>query len=322
MIKKVPISNDKSNHHSSVLLKESINLLNINTEGIYVDCTLGLGGHSKHIIEKLNHGKLFCFEQDEEAIESAKKVLKQFDPQKFEIIKSNFKNLDLELFQRGIKKVDGFIFDLGVSSPQLDNDYRGFSYKKNFDLDMRMDLSQDLNAKKIINEYDYEQLRKIFFQYGEEPNANKIAKNIIKRREKKTIETTLELVDVIKEVLPQKILKKKKHPCKKVFQAIRIAVNNELDVLVIGLSKALKLLNKNGRIVVISFHSLEDRIVKKMFTEACKIPEEELYKYLPVQNTNTSNFELVTKKAVKPSLAEIERNPRSHSATMRVLYKK
>lgn len=300
--------------HKTVLLNEAIDNLNIKEDGIYVDATLGFGGHSSLILEKIKRGFLFAFDQDDMALEYSEKKLKEISSN-FELIKSNFAYLKEELKKRNIDKIDGIVFDLGVSSPQLDVADRGFSFHKDAKLDMRMDRSKDFSAYNVVNEYSYDDLVRVLKDYGEEKYASSIAKNIIKERENKKIETTFELVDIIKKSMPFKAMKDS-HPARRTFQAIRIEVNNELEVLKIALRDSLELLKVNGRISVITFHSLEDRIVKEIFNEYSKIdsnliklpfiPEEYLPKYKVVANTI-------------PSKEETQNNPRARSARLRVI---
>ncbi len=310
----------KSNEHVSVLLKEAIEGLNIKEDGIYVDATLGRAGHSSVILKRLKKGKLYCFDQDKEAIEYSKTKLASISDN-FEIIYSNFKNIKEELEKRGIKEVDGILFDLGVSSPQFDEDYRGFSYRYDAPLDMRMDERNTLTAKKIVNEYSLNELTRIFKEYGEEKYSYSVAKTICKRREEKEIESTLELVEIIKSSLPKKELFKDKHPAKRIFQALRIEVNNELEVLKIALNDSLKLLKKDGRIVVITFHSLEDRITKNIFKEVSFIKGDRKNDYLLPSEIKKAGYEVVNKKVITPSENEIETNRRSKSAKLRILKK-
>jgi len=302
--------------HKTVLLNETVQYLNLKEDGVYVDATLGFGGHSGLILEKIKRGFLFAFDQDEMAITKAREKLSQIG-NNFEIIKSNFCNLKEELEKRNIKKIDGIIFDIGVSSPQLDIAERGFSYHNDAKLDMRMDRSKDFSAYNVVNEYSYNELVRVLRDYGEEKYASSIAKNIVKKREEKPIETTLELVDIIKSSMPMKAMKES-HPARKTFQAIRIEVNNELEVLKIALEDALKLLEVGGRISIITFHSLEDRIVKEIFNKYSKvdsnlsklpfIPEEYLPKYKLIAN-------------ITPSKEELEENNRARSARLRVIEK-
>ena len=263
--------------HVSVLLNESIENLNIKEDGIYVDCTLGFAGHSKEILKRIKKGKLFAFDQDGEAINYSKKILDQISGN-YEIIKSNFAFIKSELNKRGIEKVDGVLFDLGVSSVQLDEAERGFSFHKDAKLDMRMDTDQSFSAYDVVNDYSKEELEKIFFNYGEEKYSRSIASAIVRERGNKKIETTLELTEIIRESVPEKY-RRTHHPARKVFQAIRIEVNKELDVFTKALNDAIDMLNPGGRICVITFHSLEDRICKKIFKEKSEI--DSVFKGLP-----------------------------------------
>lgn len=304
-------------HHISVLLNETIDGLNIKEDGIYVDATLGGGGHSSKILEKLTTGHLYCFDQDENAIKAARERLSQISDN-FTIIYSNFKNMKYELNQRGIKKVDGIVFDLGVSSPQFDDGERGFSYNYDARLDMRMDQSQPLSAYEIVNTYEYNELVKILFKYADEKFAKQIARAIEKKRAIKPIETTFELVDIIKDAMPAAARRKGGHPAKRTFQALRIAVNDELNVFDIALKDALDLLNVNGRIAVITFHSLEDKICKYTFNEISKQPE--LPRGMPVvPDYLKPKFKKINKKAIVATDEELEYNHRSHSAKLRVI---
>jgi 16S rRNA (cytosine1402-N4)-methyltransferase len=302
--------------HIPVLLNEAIESLNINPNGIYVDCTLGGGGHSSEILKRLKNGRLISFDQDEYAISVAEKRLSDIS-NNFTIVHSNFVNLKSCLEELGIEKVDGILYDLGVSSFQLDIGERGFSYNTEAPLDMRMDQNAPLSAWNVVNEYPVKELTKIFNDYGEEKFAPGIAKKIESYRKDKPINTTIELVNIIKSALPAAVLRKTGHPAKKIFQAIRIEVNKELSVFQKSLEDAFKVLNIDGRIVVITFHSLEDRLCKRMFKEKSSInlpadmpvvPKE----YLP-------EFELVYKKAVIPTDEELAINNRSHSAKLRAI---
>lgn len=304
--------------HVSVLLNEAIDYLAIKEDGIYVDCTLGGGGHSSVILSKLTSGHLYAFDQDDYAIQKAETRLHEVSSN-FTIIKSNFEHIKEELEKRGIKKVDGILYDLGVSSFQFDIPDRGFSYNYDADLDMRMDQTQEITAKQMINTYPFEELTKILFRYAEETYAKPIVNHIVKRRKEHPINTTFELVDVIKEALPQKVLSKKGHPAKKTFQALRIAVNDELGVFERSLEQAFTLLNKDGRIVVISFHSLEDRIAKTMFKEVSTI---DIPKNVPMLNLPEADFSLLHKKVITPSEDELLVNNRAHSAKLRAIKKK
>ncbi len=302
--------------HISVLLNEAVDGLNLKTDGIYVDCTLGYAGHSSIILKRIKRGYLFAIDQDKDAIQYSRKKLAEIGDN-FTIIDSNFSNLKQELRKRNVAFVDGFLFDLGVSSVQLDDASRGFSYHKDARLDMRMNQDSDFSAYDVVNDYSEGELSRIFFEYGEEKYSKSIAKNIVKYRQKKKIETTLELVEIISSALPMKV-KREKHPARKVFQAIRIEVNHELDILENSLRDALELLNVGGRIAVITFHSLEDRIVKNLFKEYTKIDDK--VKGLPdIPDSYLPNFELVNKKAITPSKEELENNYRSRSAKLRII---
>ena len=300
--------------HKSVLLNETIDNLNIIEDGVYVDATLGFGGHSGLILEKIKRGFLFAFDQDDMAINYSEKKLKE-KGNNFEIIKSNFAYMKEELGRRNISKVDGIIFDLGVSSPQLDEGKRGFSFHKDARLDMRMDTSKSLSAYEVVNEYSYEELVRILREYGEEKYASSIAKNIVKEREIKKIETTLELVDIIKRSVPYSY-SNDKHPARKTFQAIRIEVNNELEVLKIALESALDLIKVGGRVCVITFHSLEDRIVKDTFNKYSKV-DSNLSKLPFIPEEYKPKYKIVAN--ISPSKEEIEENNRSRSARLRVI---
>ncbi|MCI8347209.1 MAG: 16S rRNA (cytosine(1402)-N(4))-methyltransferase RsmH [Bacilli bacterium] len=302
--------------HVSVLLKESITSLNLNDDSVIVDATLGYGGHSSNILKRIKRGYLFAFDQDSEAIQYSTNLLNKIGTN-FTIIESNFSNMKDQLQKKGITRVDGILFDLGVSSPQLDQKERGFSYHQDSKLDMRMDQSQSFSAYELINTYPKQQLSKIFYQYGESKFANNIAKKIVEYREEKKIETTLELVEIIKSAVPMKF-RIEKHPAKQIFQAIRIEVNHELEVLENALTQALDLVKVSGRVSVITFHSLEDKIVKKYFKENCEIDPK--VKGLPdIPEEYLPNFRLVEKKAILPTKEELEANPRARSAKLRII---
>lgn len=305
--------------HYSVLLNESIEGLNIKSDGIYVDGTLGGAGHSSVILSKLSDkGFLYGFDQDQLAIDIASEKLSKIGSN-FEIIKSNFCYLKTELILRNINKVDGFLFDLGVSSFQLDIPERGFSYRFDGRLDMRMNQDSSLDAYTVVNTYSEAELRRIIFEYGEDKHAPLIARGIVKARSIKPIETTFELVEVIKKSLPASALRGSGHPAKQTFQAIRIEVNQELEVLKTALSDALSMLNKNGRLVVITFHSLEDRLVKKLFKEKTTL---DLPKGIPfIPEGYELEYKLVNNKVILPSDEELSCNNRSHSAKMRIIEK-
>jgi len=306
-------------NHYSVLLHESIDSLRIKEHGIYVDCTLGGAGHSSEILKKLTTGHLYAFDQDAFAIENATAKLAAISPN-FTIIKSNFVHLKEELKARGVTAIDGIIFDLGVSSPQFDTPERGFSYNHDARLDMRMDQSQDLSAFEIVNQWEFHQLERIFRVYSDEKFSKQIARTIERIRAKKPIETTFELVDIIKDAIPAPARRKGGHPAKRTFQALRIAVNDELKVFETALKDAMDLMAPGGRVAVITFHSLEDRICKHLFKERSKLPD--LPKGLPIiPKEFEPEFQLVTRKPVIATEAELEVNNRSHSAKLRVAEK-
>ncbi len=301
--------------HYSVLLNESIEGLNIKSDGIYVDCTLGYGGHSSVILSKLTTGKLYCFDQDEEAIKYSKERLSKIGSN-YQIIYSNFSNLKEKLNEIGVDKVDGILFDLGFSSPQVDDESRGFSFMKDAPLDMRMDTNQDFSAKDVVNDYSEDKLRQVFYKYGEEKFSNSIAHNIINSR---PISSTMELVEIIEKSVPYKYFKEH-HPERKIFQAIRIEVNHELDVLESVLPDAVSLLNKGGRISVITFHSLEDRIVKQTFKSLSEVSE--IFSGLrdsDIPEEFKPTIKLINKKPILPSEKELKENSRSASAKLRVI---
>ena len=297
--------------HESVLLKESIDSLNLKEDSIIVDCTLGYGGHSSEILKQIPKGHLYCFDQDIDAINYSKERLSKIS-NNFTIIQSNFKDIKNKLNELGITKVDGIIYDLGVSSPQLDTKERGFSYHQDSKLDMRMDKNNKRSAYEVVNEYSYERLVKIFREYGEEKYATSIAKAIVNNR---PITTTLELVELIKENVPFSY-KKDKHPARKVFQAIRIEVNDELNVIDLSIKDALDLIDINGKIAVITFHSLEDKLIKKIFKEVSSIkPELQRLPIIPLEYQ--PKFKTVNQ--IIPTEEEIKHNNRSRSATLRVI---
>lgn len=306
--------------HISVLLNKSINLLNIKENGVYVDCTLGRAGHSKEILKKLKSGKLYCLEQDNDAIIESEIILSTISND-YKIIKTNFADLKGVLKKENVKGVDGIIYDLGVCSTQLDEHHRGFSYHYDAPLDMRMDQNQNLTAEIIINNYSDIQLLEIIKKYGEEKWANLIVREIIKVRTIKVIDSTLQLVEIIKKALPSRVLKKIQHPARKTFQALRIAVNDELNNLDKSLKQALELLNPDGRVVVISFHSLEDKIVKNIFKGAILDPQNEAKKHLFINDNWKAEYEILTKKIIIPTDDEVKNNPRSRSAKLRAIKK-
>ncbi len=302
--------------HYSVMLKESIEGLNINPDGIYVDATLGYGGHSSEILKKLNHGHLYAFDQDKEAIEYSKDRLLKIN-NNFTLIYSNFCNLKEKLKEQKINKVDGIIFDLGLSSPQIDDSSRGFTFMKEAPLDMRMNQANKLTAEKIVNEYSIEELTNIFYTYGEEKMSKVIAKKICSERENKEIKTTKELVDIIANAVGAKYFNKQ-HPERQVFQAIRIEVNQELTVLASVLPDAIEMLKPGGRISVITFHSLEDRIVKQIFKKESEV--NELVKGLPeIPEEYKPKIKIINKKPILPSEKELKENSRSKSAKLRIV---
>lgn len=309
--------------HETVLLKEAVDGLKIKSDGIYVDCTLGGAGHSLRILEELDeNGHLYAFDQDEFAVEQAQITLKEgIEKGQVTIINNNFRYLKQSLNDLGVHKVDGVLYDLGVSSPQLDDGERGFSYNYDASLDMRMNQSQQLTAYEIVNEWDYNDLVRIFFQYGEEKFSKSVARRIEQHREVKPIDTTFELVDIIKEGIPAPARRTGGHPAKRIFQAIRIAVNDELNAMSESIEQAIQLINVDGRISVITFHSLEDRIVKNIFKEYSTADEPP--KNLPIlpSEIEKAPLKLVNRKVILPSEEEVEQNKRSRSAKLRIAEK-
>ncbi|TYR82629.1 16S rRNA (cytosine(1402)-N(4))-methyltransferase RsmH [Priestia megaterium] len=307
-------------NHTTVLLREAAEGLNIQPDGVYVDCTLGGAGHSEYIVKQLSKdGQLIAFDQDDIAIANAEKKLAPY-LDRVTLIKSNFRYLKEKLHEHGIREVDGVLFDLGVSSPQLDTPERGFSYHHDAPLDMRMDTESSLSAYHIVNEWPYEKLVKIFFQYGEEKFSKQIARKIEAYREKKTIETTLELVDIIKDGIPAAARRTGGHPAKRVFQAIRIAVNDELQVFEDAVEQAMDVIKEGGRVSVITFHSLEDRICKVAFKNASTVPP--LPPGLPIiPDELKPKMKLITRKPILPSEQELEENKRARSAKLRIAEK-
>lgn len=305
--------------HKSVLLDEVIQGLNIKESGIYVDGTLGGAGHSLEIVKRLENGRLIGIDQDLDALSKAKDVLGKYED-KIILKHSNYENMDLVLKEIGIKKVDGILLDLGVSSYQLDEKSRGFSHNNDAPLDMRMDKTKDITAYNIINNYSLKELEDIILKYGEDRWAKRIAQFIVKEREEKPIETTLELVNTIKKAIPKKVRMEGIHPAKRTFQAIRIEVNRELEVLINSINKMVNLLYPGGRLAIITFHSLEDRIVKLAFKNLykdCICPPES-----PICNCDKEReIDIVTKKPIYPSIEEIENNNRSRSAKLRIAEK-
>ncbi len=308
-------------NHVSVLLNECIENLNIKEDGVYVDCTMGGAGHSKEIVKRLSDKGLFIgFDQDKNAIATAKERLSEYSD-RVKFVHSNFENIKEELEKLGIEKIDGVLADLGVSSHQLDEADRGFSYMHDAPLDMRMDVRQSFSAYDVVNTYSEEDLARIIRDYGEDNWAKRIAKFIVEERKEKTIENTGELVEIIKKAIPKKARIDGPHPAKRTFQAIRIEVNNELGVINKMIRDAVSMMNKGGRVCIITFHSLEDRIVKNEFKDlslSCVCPPA-----LPIcQCDKVSEVKVITRKPILPSDEEIEINPRARSAKLRVAEKK
>ncbi len=304
--------------HVSVLLNETIEGLNVKPDGIYVDLTLGRGGHSKEVLKRLTTGHLYSFDKDEIAIEESKQNLAEFS-EKFTGIHDDFRNFRKNLDSLNIDKIDGIMADLGVSSPQFDDASRGFSYKEDARLDMRMDRRQKFSAYELINTYSLNDLTRVFRDYGEDKFSYQIARKIVEKRAKKPIETTFELVDIIKEAKPQKELMKKGHPAKQIFQAIRIEVNDELGALKVVLEDALKSLKVGGRACFITFHSLEDRMVKNAFNNVSKVEGTRHNVFSLPSEKDLPDYRLVNNKVIIPSLEEMESNPRSKSAKLRII---
>ncbi|PTJ11556.1 16S rRNA (cytosine(1402)-N(4))-methyltransferase RsmH [Staphylococcus simulans] len=304
-------------HHVSVMLKETIDELNIKEDGVYVDCTLGGAGHALYLLNQLNDkGHLIAIDQDMTAIENAKEVLKDH-LDRVTFVHSNFREINQILDDLNIDKVDGIYYDLGVSSPQLDVPERGFSYHQDARLDMRMDQTQPLSAYEVVNDWPYESLVRIFYRYGEEKFSKQIARRIEKTREHEPIETTLQLVDVIKEGIPAKARRKGGHPAKRVFQAIRIAVNDELKAFEDSLEQAIERVKVHGRISVITFHSLEDRLCKQIFQEYEKGPE--VPRSLPIiPEEYTPKLKRVNRKPITATDDDLAENNRARSAKLRV----
>ncbi|MGM0174333.1 16S rRNA (cytosine(1402)-N(4))-methyltransferase RsmH [Enterococcus sp. DIV0800] len=308
--------------HTTVLLHETVDGLAIKPNGVYVDCTLGGAGHSEYLLSQLGKaGHLYAFDQDQKAIDNAKiRLAKYVEQNQVTFVKANFRELTTEMNRLGVTEVDGILYDLGVSSPQLDEAERGFSYHQDAPLDMRMDQTAPLSAYQVVNDYSYHELVKIFFRYGEEKFSKQIARLIERKRADEPIKTTGELVDLIKEAIPAPARRKGGHPAKRVFQAIRIAVNDELGAIESSLEQAIELLALNGRVSVITFHSLEDRIVKTMYKEFSTpkdmppglpvVPEE----FQPV-------LKLVNRKPIIPSDEELQDNNRARSAKLRIAEK-
>ena len=295
--------------HISVMPEKAIELLNVKKDGIYVDGTLGRGGHSKLILEKLKSGRLYCFDLDEDAIRESKQILKDYDNVVY--IHDNFANMD-----QYVDKVDGILLDLGVSSPQFDEPERGFSYRNDGPLDMRMNKEDKLSAYEVVNNYSEQDLVRILFDYGEEKNARRIARSIVENR---PLNTTFELVEAIKKALPAKVLSKKGHPAKQSFQALRIEVNHELDSLKKFLNEFDGILNKNGRVVIITFHSLEDRLVKRAFKAKSSV-EDDLRIALRPEEVKKADYRLLN-HGDKAEQEEVEINRRAKSAIIRGIEK-
>ena len=311
----------KEFHHVTVMLHETIDMLDVKSDGIYVDATLGGAGHSEYLLSKLGEkGHLYAFDQDQNAIDNAQKRLAPYiEKGMVTFIKDNFRHLQARLQEAGVQEIDGICYDLGVSSPQLDQRERGFSYKKDAPLDMRMNQEASLTAYEVVNRYDYHDLVRIFFKYGEDKFSKQIARKIEQARQVKPIETTTELAEIIKSAKPAKELKKKGHPAKQIFQAIRIEVNDELGAADESIQQAMDMLAQEGRISVITFHSLEDRLTKQLFKEASTV---EVPKGLPfIPDELKPKMELVSRKPILPSKEELEANNRSHSAKLRVARK-
>lgn len=308
--------------HVTVLLNEAVAGLNIQPTGTYVDATLGGGGHSSKILEQLTTGRLYSFDQDRVAIDYNREHLKDaIASGKLTLVEDNFRHLKAALAQRGVTKIDGIVYDLGVSSPQFDDSQRGFSYRYDAPLDMRMNQDQALSAMQVVNDWPYDRLVRILYRYGEEHFAKQIARKIEQRRKNHPIKTTFELVETIKEAIPAAARRHGGHPAKKSFQAIRIAVNDELGALEESLEQAFELLNVNGRISVITFQSLEDRLVKTMFREQSSISAD-LPQGLPVIPAGMEpHFRLINKKPILPSEHELAQNHRAHSAKLRIIEK-
>ncbi len=302
--------------HYSVMLQLATEYLNIKNDGVYVDATLGYAGHSKEVLKRIKKGFLFAFDADTQAIEYSQQELEQIGAN-FELIHANFKDLKEELAKRDCLAVDGFLFDLGLSSPEIDDETRGFSFMKDARLDMRMDQTQKIDAEHIVNNYSLEALSKIFYTYGEEPKSKFIASKIVEMRKQKRIGTTLELVEIIKMSVGANYFYKK-HPEREIFQAIRIEVNKELDAIDKGLEDAINMLKVGGRICVITFHSLEDRIVKNIFKKYSDVPE--IFKGMPdIPLEYRPKIKLINKKPIIPTEEEININSRSKSAKLRVI---
>ncbi|WEV60119.1 16S rRNA (cytosine(1402)-N(4))-methyltransferase RsmH [Streptococcaceae bacterium ESL0729] len=306
--------------HETVLLHETVDMLDVKADGIYVDATMGGAGHTSYLLSKLTSGRLYAFDQDQVAHDNAqKKLAEHIEAGRVVLVKDNFRNLKVALAELGVDKIDGIIYDLGVSSPQFDDAERGFSYRNEARLDMRMDQSSKLSAYEVVNDYSYNDLVRIFFRYGEEKYSKQIARKIEAQRKIAPIETTTELADLIKSALPQKELKKKGHPAKRVFQAIRIEVNDELGAAEDSIEQAIDILDIDGRISVITFHSLEDRLTKTIFKEYSTVDVPRGLPMIPDDMLPT--LKLVNRKPILASPEELEHNNRAHSAKLRVALK-
>ena len=308
-------------HHVTVLLHETIDYLDVKPDGVYVDATLGGAGHSEYLLSKLSpKGHLYAFDQDATAIEHAKKRLAPYiEKGMVTFVQDNFRHLKLQLEKLGVDEIDGICYDLGVSSPQLDERERGFSYKQDAPLDMRMNRHADFSAYQVVNDYDYHDLVRIFFKYGEDKFSKQIARKIEQARQIKPIETTTELAEIIKSAKPAKELKKKGHPAKQIFQALRIEVNDELGAADESIQQAIDMLAVDGRISVITFHSLEDRLTKQLFKEASTVDVPKGLPFIP--DDLKPKLELISRKPILPSAEELEMNNRAHSAKLRVARK-
>lgn len=305
--------------HKTVLLEETINGLAVNPDGVYVDCTLGGGGHAEYLLTKLGtKGHLYAFDQDQQALEYVQKKLKKYIEQdQLTLIQSNFRSIKSALNEKGISVVDGIYYDLGVSSPQFDEADRGFSYRMDARLDMRMNRQQSLSAFEVVNEWNYDDLVRIIYRYGEEKFAKRIARRIEAQRKVQAIETTGQLAELVKEAIPAATRRSGGHPAKRTFQAIRIAVNDELMALEESLDQGLSLLSQHGRLAVISFHSLEDRLVKQMFKQVSSVPETP--RNLPILTQQEAEYRLVNRKPIVADAIELAENRRAHSAKLRII---
>lgn len=307
--------------HTTVLKEEAIESLHIQPEGIYVDCTLGGGGHSLEIVRRLHgQGRLIAFDQDEVALKAASQLLEPYR-ERVTLIKSNFRHIRTMLQRHEITGVDGILFDLGVSSPQLDEEERGFSYHGDAPLDMRMDRTQSLSAYHLVNEWSEQELARIIHEYGEERFSRRIARKIVQQRDEQPIETTEQLVEIIKEAIPAPARRTGPHPARRTFQALRIAVNDELNAFEEALNDGIQLLKPGGRVVVISFHSLEDRICKKTFqaySQGCTCPPD----FPQCVCGREAQLQIITRRPIVPGPGEVEQNPRARSAKLRVAEKR